>query len=103
MPAVLTDKLKVGMKLCQALHTDKGKVYLPAGTILDEKLLAELSRARYKYVRVDSSSLSQKKPAPPASDFEDRLEERFSRVALCPFLRLIKEALKAAMTTGSQG
>ena len=102
MPAILADKVKLGMKLCQALYTIDGKVYLPAGTVINKKLLAELGRGSYKYVRVDSASFSQEKASPSASDIEDQLEKRFSRVDLSPFLRLIKETLKAEGTKGAR-
>jgi hypothetical protein len=102
MPAVLADKVKPGMKLCQALYAEDGKVYLPAGTVIDEKLLVELGRSGYKYLRVDSTSLSRNNIIPSAGNLEEQLEERFSRVDLCPFLRLVKKTIKAGVAKGSQ-
>jgi len=108
MPEITIDKARPGMFVTKQVENDKGMVLLPAGSVLNEALIARLTKwgvqsVVYRSDGEDAQSAgTESKPKVLDAEVTKRLEERFSPIIDDPVMKTVFEALKSFLENEDQ-
>jgi len=108
MPEITIDKAKPGMLVLKQVENDKGMVLLPAGSVLNEALIARLTKWGVQSVSCQSDSSDDQSASPESQpkaldeEVTKRLEKRFLPIMDDPVMKTVFEAVKAFLQSEDQ-
>lgn len=91
---IALDACSAGMKLAESVVDDNDVVFLAEGTLLTEKLIANLSERGISTVCVETiEQLSEEEKQRRRQQIEDQIKQRFRKVIENPLMQELCDAL----------